>query len=160
MAARVMLMVAGSSLLRAGSGDKVSLGGCGRGGSRCRASAGVGLGGVWWGSPCVALVVWLPGGGGRGMCWGGTADAAGGGGRCCSGSESERPAWACLLVCVRVVRVSQSLAGRTVRVGGGGLGIRVGLWFVGAGLLLVGGDRRQELRWTGLPVEWDALGRP
>ena len=58
-----------SSLSRVGSGDGVSLGGRGRGGSRWCVSAGAGVGGGWWGSPRVVSVAWSRGGGG-GMVWG------------------------------------------------------------------------------------------
>ena len=55
-------------------------------------------------------------------------------------------AWAssCVLwvLCMRVVRVSQSLAGRGVQMGGGCLGIWLGLWSVGSGRLLVDCIRR------------------
>ena len=53
---------------------------------------------------------------------------------------------------VRVVLLSPFLAGRGVEVGGGCLGMRVGLWSVGSGWLLVNGARWHALRVGGLPV--------
>ena len=55
---------------------------------------------------------------------------------------------------VRAVRLLWSLAARSVevRVGGGFLGIRPGLWSVGSRWLLVDGACWQVLRVRGLPV--------
>ena len=56
------------------------------------------------------------------------------------------------LGCVYVGRVSRPLAGCGVEVGGGGLGFRVGLPFVGGGQRPVAGARKQGLRLKGRSV--------
>ena len=53
---------------------------------------------------------------------------------------------------VRVVRFLRSLAGRRVEVGYGCLGIRLVLWSVGRGRLLVDGAHWHWLQLSGLPV--------
>ena len=53
---------------------------------------------------------------------------------------------------MRVVRFSRFLVGPGVEVGGGCLGIRVGLWSIGSGWLLVDGACWHGLRVGGLPV--------
>ena len=62
--------------------------------------------------------------------------------------------WVVWVLRVRAVRFLRSLAcrGLEVRVGGGCLGIRVGLWLVGSGWLLVDGACGHGLRVEGLPV--------
>ena len=107
-----------------------SPGGRGKGDPSWCVSAGGSGGGGLWGSLCGVSVVRSPGrGAGGGWCGDGTAGCAGGQGLplCWSGVwASRRVLWA---LCVCVVRVSQSLAGRGVEAGGGCPGIWVGLWF-------------------------------
>ena len=59
------------------------------------------------------------------------------------------------VVGVCVGRVSRPPAGRGPEVEGGCLGFPVGLRFVGGGRLLVGGARRQGLRFGG---QWPVVG--
>ena len=79
---------------------------------------------------------WWRGGRGWVLCWLGVW-------------ASRRAVW---VLRVRVVRFSRFLAGRGVEVGGGCLGIRMRLWSVGSGWLLVDGARWHGFRLGGLPV--------
>ena len=108
-----------SSLLRTGSGNGVSLGGRGRAGSWSCVSAGAEGGGRWWGSPCGVSVVQSRLGGRGLIVWGWHCWRRGGAGvgAVLDGSLGDgRVFW---VLCVHVVRVSRSLAGRGVGVGGG-----------------------------------------
>ena len=94
-------------------------------------------------------------GGGRGVDGVGAAllVAEGAGGVPCW-TEVWASCWVVRVLRVRAVRFLRSLAGCSVevRVGGGCLGIRVGLWFVGSGWLLVDGACWHGVRLEGLPV--------
>ena len=134
----------------AGSSDGVSPGGRGKGDSRWCLSAGACGGGDWSGSAFGASEAWSRGVGGGGMVWGRHCWWWGGRGRvlCLTGVwASRRVVW---VLRVRAVRSLRSLAGCGVEVrdGGGRLGIRVGLWSVGSGWLLVDGAC-----WHGVRVE-------
>ena len=101
------------------------------------------------GPPCDASAAWSRGGGG----WFGASTVGGGGGRgrvlCSLGVwASRRVVW---VLHVRAVRSLWSLAGcgAEVRLGGGRLGIRAGLWSVGSGWLPVDGAS-----WHGVWVGW------
>ena len=140
------------SLLRGGlvmAFPLVAAGGGARGGVR---RWQVGVVGVAGGLRVVCQ--WSGPGGGRGGDGVGVALLVAGGGRgsvlCWMGASAS----SCVLwvLCVRVVRVSQSLAGRGVQTGGGCLGIQVGLWSVGSGRLLVDCVRRYGWRLRGVPV--------
>ena len=60
--------------------------------------------------------------------------------------------WIVRVLRVPVVRLLRSLAGRGFEVGCGCLGIRVGLWSVGSGWLLVDCARSHGVRVGWLPV--------
>ena len=119
----------GFLLVAAGGGTRGGvcrrgLGVLGAGGGPCavllQPGFGGGRGGVVWGRHC-----WCRAGRGRVLCWMG-------------GWASCRVAW---VLRVRAVGSLLSLAGcgAEVLVGGGCLGIRLGLWSVGRGWLLVDG---------------------
>ena len=132
-----------SSLSRVRSADWDSCGGRGRGDSRWRVSAGASTSIGWCWLPCVAPVAWFRGGGLGGVVWGWHCWWWGGRGwvLCWLG------VWALLWV-VWVLRVCavgslRFLAGcgAVVWVGGGHMGVRVGLWSVCYGWMLVDGAR-------------------
>ena len=131
----------GLSLSRVGCGDGVSLGGRWRGDSWWCVSAGASQSIGWWGLPRGASVALSRGGGGRGRCGGSTA--GGGGGRGCvlrwlGVWASSLVVWVLSVLAVRSLR-SLAARGAEVRVGGGRMGIRAGLWSVGSRWLLVDG---------------------
>ena len=127
-----------------GVGDGVYLAGRGRGDSQWCVSAGAGGGRDRWASLRGASVAWSRGGGG--IMWGWDCWWRGGRGwvLCWTGVRASRRV-VCVLR-VRVVRFLRSLAGRSVEMGGGCLGIRVELWSVGSGRLLVDGACWHGLR--------------
>ena len=94
---------------------------------------GGGAGGIVWGRHC-----WWLGGRWRVLCWTGVWVSS----------------WVLWVLRVRAVRFLRSLAGCgvEVRMGGGCLGIRMGLWSVGSGWLLVVGACWHEVRVGGLLV--------
>ena len=131
----------GPSLSRVGCGDRFSLGGRWRGDSWCSVSAGASQSIGCWGLPRGASVALSRGGGERGRCGGSTA--GGGGGRGCvlrwlGVWASSLVVWVLSVLAVRSLR-SLAAHGAEVRVGGGRMGIRAGLWSVGSRWLLVDG---------------------
>ena len=129
------------SLSRVGSGDGVSCGGRGRGDLRWRVSAEASTSiGLCW-LPRVASVAWSRGGGGgvwawRCWCWGGR-----GGVLCWLGVwTSLWVVWVLRVCAVRPLRFLTG-CGAGVWVGGGRMGVRVGLWSICNGWLLVDGAR-------------------
>ena len=99
----------------------------------CLRGGGGAGGGLVWGWHC-----WWWGGRGLMVCWAGV-------------SASRGVLW---VLRVRAVRFLRLLAGRgvEVRVGGGCLGIRVGLWSIGSGWLLLDGACWHQVRVEGLLV--------
>ena len=146
-----------SSLSRVGSGDGVSCGGRGRGDSRwridvnwlvlaaaccvCGLVSGAGRGVVVWGWRC-----WWWGGRGWVLCWLGVW-------------ASLWVVWVLRVCAVRPLRFLTG-CGAGVRVGGGRMSVRVGLWSVCNGWLLVDGARWYGV-WVGgllvvLGCGWEA----
>ena len=123
-----------SLLSRVGSGDGVSCGGRGREDSRRRVSAGVSMSIGWCWLPRVVSVAGLGGGGRGGVVWGWRCWWWGGRG------------WVLCWLGVLRVCAMQALrfltgCGAGLWVGGGRMSVRVGLWSVGNGSLLVDGAR-------------------
>ena len=140
-----------SSLSRVGSGDGVSCGGRGRGDSRWRVSAGVSMSiGCCW-LPPVASVAWSRGGGGG---VGVALLVVGGAGMGVVLAGVWASLWVVWVLWVCVVRPLRFLTGcgAGVSVGGGRMSVRVGLWSVCNGWLLVNGARRYGMWLGGLLV--------
>ena len=96
-------------------------------------SAGASTSIGWWGLPCVASVAWSRGGGGGGgVVWGWHRWWWGGRGWVLRWLAVWASLWVVWVLRVCAVRSLQSLAGcgGEVRVGGGRMGVRVGLWSV------------------------------
>ena len=132
-----------SSLSRVGSSDGVSCGGRGRGDSRWRVSTGHRR--RLAGAGCRVLRSWpgLGGGGGGGWCGGGAVGGGGGRGWVLCWLGVWASLWVVWVLRVCAVRSLRFLTGcgAGVWVGGGRMGVRVGLWSVCNGWLLVDGAR-------------------
>ena len=90
----------------------------------------------WWGLPRVASVAWFRGGGaGPGVVWGWHWWWWGGQGWVLRWLGVWASLWVVWVLRVRAVRSLRSLVryGAEVRLGGGRMGVRVGLWSVGNG---------------------------
>ena len=99
------------------------------------------VGGGWL--PCVVSLAWSRGGGWGGWCGGGTVGGGGGGGGVLCWLGVWALLWVVWVLRVCAVRSLRFLAGcgAMVWVGGGRMGVRVGLWSVCYGWLLVDGVR-------------------
>ena len=151
-----------SSLSRVGSDDGVSCGGRGRGDSRWRVSAGVStsIGCCWL--PRVVSVAWSRGGGGGGVVWGWRCWWWGGRGWVLCWLGVWASLWVVWVLRVCAVRPLRFLTGcgAGVWVGGGRMSVRVGLWSVCNGWLLVDGARWYGV-WVGgllVVVGWGGRG--
>ena len=132
-----------SSLSRVGFGDGVSCGGHGRGDSRWRVSAGVSMSIGWCWLPRVVSLAWSRGGGRGGVVWGWRCWWWGGRGWVLCWLGVWASLWVVWVLRVCAVRALQFLTGcgAGVWVGGGRMSVRVGLWSVCNGWLLVDGAR-------------------
>ena len=149
-----------SSLSRVGSGDGVSCGGRGRGDSRWRFSAGVSTSIGWCWLPRVASVAGL--GGGGGLVWGRRCWWWGGRGWVLCWLGVGASLWVVWVLRVCAVRPLRFLTGcgAEVSVGGGRMSVRLGLWSVCNGWLLVDGARWYGV-WVGgllVVVGWGGRG--
>ena len=151
-----------SSLSRVGSGDGVSCGGRGRGDSRWRVSAGVSTSIVRCWLPRVVSVAWSRGGGGGGVVWGWRCWWWGGRGWVLCWLGVWASLWVLWVLRVYAVRPLRFLTGcgAGVWVGGGRMSVRVGLWSVCNGWLLVDGARWYGVWMGGLlvVVGWGGAG--
>ena len=132
-----------SLLSRVGSGDGVSCGGRGRGDSRWRVSAGASTSISWFWLPRVGSVAWSRGGGRGGVVWRWHCWWWGGRGWVLCWLGVWASLWVVWVLRVCAVRSLRFLTGcgAEVWVGGGRMGVRVGLWSVCNGWLLVDGAR-------------------